>query len=237
MKRLVLIILFINAALLPYGAQASGIDPVSIITELVKIYNLENNNLPNLSKLTDILAVQNKTKDDIEKDLQGNFGYGHLFNDDNALKNRQWSNDSWLDVLNETKTSSAFSEAQAQYKKLYPVIESSEIGATRINGGLNRTYYQQSSSISRAALAASSYSYDQINGHIKTLHDILAKLEDNPSEKSAIDINARLVAEVGFIELELLKQQTIQNQLNATQTQGVVNGMSDATQFMQWSSH
>ena len=58
------------------------------------------------------------------------------------------------------------------------------------------------------------------------------KKEDS-SEKASVDINTRLVAELGFIQIEILRQQNIQNQLSKQpMTQGHVNDMSDQSQFM-----
>lgn len=172
----------------------------------------------------------------LQKNLSGNFGYGKLLNDDNALHRRQWSNDNWTDVLKASSSghASAFSNAQRKYDEIYPVKSADNILRTRHGKNLQRTHYEQSHEISRAALAASKQSYDQLNEHIKNLHDMLSKLDDKPSEKAAMDLNARLVAEVGFIQLEMLRQQNIQTQLMATQTQGDVNGMSDQSDFMKW---
>ena len=208
------------------------IDPTEIAKTMELIQEAENQ----LSQLKDLSKINSKQYDYLVNNLSGNFGYGNLLNGTSDLNKRQWSNDNWVDVLNEASggNASAFAAAQKKYDQLYPVKAANEIVSTRGKDNLARTHYQQSSQISRAALAASSYSYDQLNEHIKNLHDMLAKLDSQPSEKAALDINARLVAELGFIQLELLRQQTFQNQLSATQTQGEVNGMSDQSQFMKW---
>lgn len=196
-------------------------DVESQLDQLQKQYN----------ELQNIKNFNSQQLDFFNKNLMGNFGYGDLFNGASDLSNRQWANDRWIDALSESSTGhgGAFSDAQKRYEDMYPVRNADSIGAT----DLGRTYYQQSSQISRTALAASSYSYDQINDHIKTLHDMTEQLEKEKSEKAAIDLNARLVAEIGFIELEILRQQTIQNQLVANKQQGEVNGISDQTTFMQ----
>lgn len=187
-------------------------------------------------QMHDLSKTNNKQYDFLQHNLSGNYGYGHLLNNTSDMYHRQWSNDSWVDVLRASNNghASAFADAQRNYDRLYPVVSADHIAPTRSRDNLTRTHYQQSSEISRAALAASSYSYDQINEHIKNIHDMLAMLENEPSEKAAIDINTRLVAELGFIQIEMLRQQNIQNQLTATQTQGEVNGMSEQSQFMQW---
>ena len=213
--------------------------PVIDIGSISKTIELINQGRTQLEQMKRLYDVNTNQLDFLQKNLNGNFNYGRLFNEVEDLNRRQWSNDSWMDALNRVSNgrTSAFGQAQRMYEKIYPVTSADKIATTRRDGGLTRTYYQQSSNISRTALAASSYSYDHLNDHIKQLHDILSKLDEQSTEKAAIDLNARLVAELGFIELEVLRQSTINNQLAATQTQGEVNSMSYQAQFMQWHSN
>lgn len=215
---------------LPVSAYAGWGDVVDVLTEILGI------NKEQLGQLKDINQLGQKSLDEFKRDLSGNFGYGSLLNTPDDLKKRLWSNDRWMDVLKNVSNdkTSAFSKAQEEYAKLYPVVSPDAIASTLKDGGLTRTFYTQSSQISRAALAASSFSYDQLNQHIEAIHSILTKLDSQPSTKAAIDLNTRLVAELSFIQLEMLKQQTVQTQLHATQSQNQVNGMSSESKFMQF---
>lgn len=203
---------------------------------MMLIYQLENNQflplLNNLSQLTDIKSLNQQTL----ANLEGNFGYGNLYNTANDVVQRQWSNNNWIDVLNMVNSDqhSAFYQAQKNYAERYQIMNPTQFGSQQGITALNKQYYSDSSAVSRAALAASSYSYNQINQHMQTIHDILQKLENQPSEKAALDLNARLVAELSFIQLEQLRMQNIQTQLIANHSQGEVNGMSDQANFMQW---
>lgn len=230
-KALIIISLLASLLFMPLTANA-GIDTAAIIAALMKIFNVDIKQLDELNSLKD---VSNRTLDELRHDLSGNFGYGNLLNTPYDLNKKLWSNDSWFDVLNRVSTdkTSAFAKAQDEYAKLYPVVNADQIGTTQKNGGLTRIFYEQNSNISRAALAASSYTFNQINQHIQNIHDILLKLESQPSAKAAIDLNTRLVAELSFIQLETLKQQTMQTQISATQTQNQVNGMSNESKFLQ----
>lgn len=220
---------------LPF-TNSYAIDVGGITTWLQRTYGI---NL-DIKKLDEqIQRTQQSTLLELQHDLRGNFGYGNLFNSPQDLINRQWSQGSWLDALNQVNTSqtSAFVQAQQAYAKLYPLVSPDLIAGSLKEGSLKRNYYTQSSEINRTALAASSYSYNQINQHLQRMHSILAELEHQPSEKAAIDLTARLIGEVGFIQLEGLKQQNIQNQITATESQNTVNGMSDQSRFMQWNPH
>ena len=213
--------------------------PVIDPTEILKTAELINEAKNRFEQLKDISALDTKQFNFLQNNLSGNYGYGSLFNDAHSLRERQWANDNWTDVLRASSNNqtSAFAAAQKRYETLYPVRAANHITPTRNQNNLTRAYYEEDKNISRAALAASSMSYDKINEHIKNLHDILLKLEDQQSEKSAIDLNARLVAELGFIQLEMLRQQNIQTQIMATQSQNDVNGMSEEAQFLEWHNH
>ncbi len=221
MKKILLLSLCL---IFPLSAKADDI--TDILTLLNNINQVQNQYMPGINTINTTLTST----------LQGNFGYGNLLNTQSDLNQMQWSNSNWQDVLNNVSGGNAqqFSLAQQAYTNLYPVVNQSQIGQTLTNNDLTRIQYGQQSSISRAALAASSYSYNDLNQHIQNIHNILAMLENQPSEKAAIDLNTRLVAEISFIQLEELKQQDIQTQVLATQSQGVVNSLSDSSKFNQW---
>lgn len=170
----------------------------------------------------------------LKKSISGNFGYGNYLNTEEDETHREWSNDNWIDVLQmrEDKKNTQFTDAQKAYQKLYPVTDVDHVRTTLKKDDLIKNYYDQSKAISRAALAASSESYNKINDHNQKIHTMIHLLENQPSEKAAIDLNARLVAELAFIQLEILKEQNIQSQLEATEAQNKINGMSDESQFM-----
>lgn len=99
------IILNISLVFLSNTAFAD-IDPTEIITALMKIYGIEQENLPNLQEIEkhtlDSLKEQKKQNDFSEKNFQGNYGYGQLHNDETTTRQRTWSQDSWNDVLQNT---------------------------------------------------------------------------------------------------------------------------------------
>lgn len=225
LSTLILTIIFtLSLLILPLSANADDIS--DILNLLNQIYQVQNHNLPALPTINNSLI----------SNLQGSFGYGSLLNTQTDLNQMLWSNNNWQDVLNNVGSGNAgqFSIAQKAYATLYPIVSSNQIGQTLTNNDLTRIQYGQQSAISRAALAASAYSYDQINQHILNIHNILAMLDNQPSEKAAIDLNTRLVAEISFIQLEELKEQNIQTQILATNSQGDVNSMSDSAKFDQW---
>jgi type IV secretion system protein VirB5 len=236
-------LIFILLSAVSLQAKADW-DPSGIISALEAIFHLQDKQLPNLSDINsntkntaknteDTFNKLKEQKEFLEKNLNGNHGFGNLHND---LDQRLWSADNWDEALKGGGGQSAqkFKDAQDNYNRIYPVKKASDIAGSLPPNNLTQAHYEQSSQISRAALAASKVSYDNINTHIRTVNDILKKLEsdDAKTEKGAIDLNTRLVAELSFIQLDMLKIQSIQAQLTATQLQGDVNGLSDQTTFL-----
>lgn len=200
-------------------------DIIGILTEM---NNLQNMHMP---KLDDIKRNTGETVtklDKIHNNLNNLSGYEKLLNTDDITAKRKWSDDKWSNAL-ELKGDSSFKNIQRKYEELYPVDNEN-----LKNSVLQNNFYKRSTQLNRTALAASEYSYDTINEHMDTVNKLLRELANSPTVKQATDLNARLLAEISFIQLEMLKQQNIQTQLIATQNQNVVNGLSDAKRFNRW---
>jgi type IV secretion system protein VirB5 len=192
-----------------------------ILDILKNMYGVQDSQLTELQKITGV-------EKNIHTDLSGNFGYGNLSDKDMSQYN--WSNSSWESVMNMSGGSDAFKAAQKKYDSLYKSKEPKDLG--KVVTERTKALYKQSKEINRAALAASSYSFTEITEHMQTVKDILAQLEQHPEEKAAVDLNARLTAELCFIQLEMLKQQNMQTQILATTSQASVNGLSDQAEFL-----
>lgn len=234
-KKFIWVLLSIGLFSLPLTTYAAGY-PVIDIEEIIKTMELIEQTKDEVSSLGDIKGFTKQQLNFLQQDIAGNFGYGNLLNNPADLAQRQWSNDNWIDVLNMVNTdkTSAFYQAQRAYAQRYQILNPNQFSNAQGVSALTKQFYSDNSNISRAGLAASSYSYGQINQHMQVIHDILQKLETQPSEKAAIDLNTRLIAELSFIELEKLRMQNIQTQIASNNSQAVVNGMSDQASFMQW---
>ncbi len=187
------------------------------------------------NELTNIKSTINTDINNEISQLTGHYGMGNLYDDAATQQGRLWSQDNWQDVLKIAAGGnySRFNQLQQAYSQLYPTVDQSQIVPSDPNN-VKAVYYTQSANTNRATLAASEYAYNQINDHMKAVENLLAQVEgnNNNDEKSAIDLNGRLVAEVAFIQLQELKLQAIQTQMQATQAQGQVNGMTMDASFV-----
>jgi type IV secretion system protein VirB5 len=74
------------------------------------------------------------------------------------------------------------------------------------------TRYKQAIEVNKAASVESTYSYNEINKHLKAVHQLSAQIEKAPNTKSAVDLNSRLLAEIAYIQTQNLKMQTLISQ-------------------------
>lgn len=226
------ILIFLISAFLASQSFAdfTAVEDIKVIENTYKILETANDQLDKLKELKTV-------NENIQKELTGKYGFGNLLNSDDEIKNRKVTPNQWEDALKNSDGNKAYQSAFKNYNKIYKANSADKIApaSSSDKNHLIKDHYERSQEINRAALAASEASFNEINQHIQNIHDMIAQLEDAskvPNEKAAVDLNARLVAENAFIQVEMLRQQTIQNQLLAMQSQSAINGMSDQADFL-----
>jgi type IV secretion system protein VirB5 len=204
-------------------------DIFSILDRIENINHEIGGNTNNISQNT--LDQLNELKSEWRK-LSKAYGMSDNKVDQQA---RLWSANDWNDVLKQASGGNAqrFQELMHSYQSLYPTLEK---GNTKVIDmtTLNANSYKQSASTYQAALGASAYTYNDINIRISKLETLLSQVDNeskNQNEKAAIDLNSRLIAELGFIQLELLKLQSIKLQMDATKNQSEFNNTTIDRQF------
>lgn len=212
--------------LTPSISFASSQDPITEIIQILEEMDHDENlmsqytaSTPDIEKYTQSQLTQTQNE---WQALTKAYSMGDTQDEQNA---RLWSADDWNQVLSQASNgnNARFQELMNSYSSMYPNVNSSQ----NINAkNLESTSYAQAGQTTNAALATSNYTYDEINDHIKSLENILHEVDDankNQNEKAAIDLNSRLVAELGFIQLEILKLQSVHTQMMATKNQSELN--------------
>lgn len=210
------------------ASQAFAADPATeIINLLSDIEELETEMSIDQAKTSTNTADISKSAQEQLSELKNEweqltkaYGMGKLYDDTGTQNARLWSANDWNDVINQAAggNSSRFQELMSSYQKLYPSIKqgtNTNIPASQ----LVANSYTQMDKTNNAALATSAYTYDEVNKHIQELEGILAEVEKAPNEKAAIDLNSRLIAELGFIQLDMVKMQSVHTQMEATRNQ------------------
>ena len=204
------------------SVMADPIDDVlNILNQLLGVQTQMKTDTGNISTATQGLLDQtNKEWAALTKSYQ----MADTQDDKNA---RLWSADDWQSVLKQASggNNERLQSLMTSYSNLYPTIKNGPSGQINEEKLVATTYTQEGQTY-KAALATSAYSYDDINNQIKKIEAVLAQVDDagkNQNEKAAIDLNSRLVAELGFIQLQMLKLQSIHTQMDATKNQGELN--------------
>lgn len=146
--------------------------------------------------------------------------------DSNSRYTELWSADSWDDALKAASggNSSRYQELKAAYASKNPTLTSASSAIDSVE--LVKNSYTQKADVTNTALSAGQYTYEDINQRIRNLKDLLAMIDDpskNSNEKAALDLNTRMQAEVGLIQVEMLRLQSIQAQMQASGMQDDVN--------------
>ena len=171
----------------------------------------------------DVQALLSELRDTEWAALTKNYGASKF----SMEENESWSQDDWDDLLAgaDSDKYSEIATLMDTYQSKYPVLEAGKPDSVSVDNLVGTTYTQEAETY-RAGLATSQYSYNQINDRIAQLQSLLAKVDDdgyNVNEKASLDLNSRIAAEVGFIQLEMMRLQSIALQVQSTREQSQLN--------------
>ncbi|KTD47893.1 vir protein B5 [Legionella quinlivanii] len=184
---------------------------------LQKTYQNAESQLNGLQKLQDLNS--------------GNYGFGNLNNSLADLKNRQWSANTWDEALKNISGGNP-----SRYQELVKAYEKSHItldDASFLKGATTERLkqYQQNKAVNEAVSVQATYAYNEINQHLKAIHELSAHIEKTPNTKAAVDLNSRLIAELAFIQTEQLKLQTLIGQQSAMSSFNDISSETDMARF------
>lgn len=195
--------------------HALALTPVEEAAMLAKL----TEQLTQLEKQVDLLQQSTELAKKSQAHLEGlkdahvgHYGYGNLHNSLNDLTRRQWAPNSWDEALKKVagNNPSRYQELLTSYeRRMQPMKEEDFIR------GANRQQfkrYEQGIAVNRAASTQSAYVYNDINDHLKTIHELADQIERTPNTKGAMDLNSRLLAELAYLETEELKMQSLLSQ-------------------------
>jgi type IV secretion system protein VirB5 len=145
----------------------------------------------------------------------GHYGFGDLANSASDLKDRQWSSNTWDEALQNISggNPSRYQELVSAYQKNHVSLDDD---AYRKGASPQRLQlYKQNKAVNQTVSVQTTYVFNEINEHLKAIHDLSTQIEKTPNTKSAIDLNTRLLSEIAYIQTESLKLQTLLSQHNA----------------------
>lgn len=163
----------------------------------------------------------------------GSYGFGSLQNGFDELKSWQSSADNWDDALKNISggNKERYAELVRAYEAAHPSVGDVELtqgaSATRIN------QYRQNKAVNRAASVETTYAFNEINKHLKSIHTLSGNIEKAPNTKSAVDLNSRLIAELAYIEVLNLKLQTL---ISQQLVQSGANELADEAEMIRFNT-
>ncbi|EEZ95952.1 type IV secretion system protein [Legionella longbeachae] len=155
--------------------------------------------------------------EDIKNFNSGHYGYGNLENSLSDLKNRQWSPNTWDDALQNISggNPSRYQELVKAYQNGHVTLDDTKYlkGATQER----LTSYKQNKAVNQAVSVQATYAFNEVNQHLKAIHNLSMSIDKAANTKSAVDLNSRILAELAYIQVENLRLQTLISQQVASQ--------------------
>lgn len=202
-------------SLLSASWQARATVPVidfSAISQLASEFQQLKNQYALLQRSYQNAEQQLSQAQELTRDSEGHYGFGNLLNGQSDLTNREWSPSSWQSALQGLSGGNAarYQELVDAYKKAHPSLSQTnyEKGASK-NAAVT---YQQDVQVNRAANVNATYAFNTIKSHLTTIHTLSTQIDQAKNTKAAMDLNARLLAEVAYIQTQELKMQILLNQ-------------------------
>ncbi len=234
----VIAFLIVSLVLLPINCFASFWDSIiGILSEINGTLNGQltplNDKLSNLNTL--MSDLKNKNEIGFAKELgalTGSYGMGNLYNSFSYQQDRQWSPTTWAEALNSASgMSSHYQQLYNDYGQRYPSVNQQTI-INNLNSDTANSY-QQAVQTNRAVYVNSTYAFDRINKNLQQLYQLSKSIEQTKNQKEALDLNSRLIAQIGYINTQIAKQLILSNQAAVSSNQQYIDGVSSKAAFNQ----
>ena len=181
----------------------------------VKDVALLSNAVRQLSTLKDQYKTMKNQLDHMKaiKDAStGHYGYGDLSNGLSELQSWQSPASQWEDALRNLSGGDT-----QRYQSLVQAYEQNhpQLADTRTQNDMpadTHAQYKEDKAVNRAVQVQTTAAYNEINKHLAQLQSLSKSIEKTANTKGAIDLNSRLITELGFIQLMQVRLQTLSNQ-------------------------
>lgn len=218
----------LQADILGVSDAALLANAVQQLQQLREQYNTLQQTFDNAKQQLNTANSQLDSINQLKNFNSGHYQFGDLHNSLSDLKDRQWSPNTWDEALHNVAGGNPdrYKELVKAYEQKHKTLDdaSFEKGASKEKLAL----YKEAIEVNKAASVEGTYSYNEINKHLKMVHDLSAQIEKAPNTKSAVDLNSRLLAEIAYIQTQNLKMQTLISQQIA---QGGVNDIASDSQI------
>ncbi len=212
-------------------ASASGI-PVIDIANLAQALQSFMQLTAQLQQLEQQLAQAQQQYNSIT----GSRGMGGLFNSGGEQAMRQYAPGSWqqsLAVLQQGGLPGNAADVQRAAQSFAQNQGLTQTGAQVFPGSsANATAYTASTGATAAAAGLSQAAYDQTQARMQRVQQYLSQINGTSDLKAAIDLNARLLAEVNEALTQLIQLQAAQMQVQGSSSAAALRGRAQEAAFV-----
>ncbi|HDO7798502.1 TPA: hypothetical protein P5R21_000717 [Legionella pneumophila] len=161
----------------------------------------------------------------------GHYGFGDFNNGLDSLQNWQSPVSTWQDALQNLSggNQQRYQALMEAYEKNHPALD--ENSYARFTTPANAARFKEDKAVNRAVMVQTTESYNEINKHMEALHKLSQQIEKTPNTKGAIDLNSRLITEIGFIQLMSLRLQALISQQAAQENLSALQDRAEMAKF------
>ncbi|HAT7877852.1 TPA: hypothetical protein JBD49_03805 [Legionella pneumophila subsp. pneumophila] len=161
----------------------------------------------------------------------GHYGFGDFNNSLDSLQSWQSPVSTWQDALQNLSggNQQRYQALMDAYEKNHPALD--EASYSRFTTPANVMRFKEDKAVNRAVMVQTTESYNEINKHMEALHKLSQQIEKTPNTKGAIDLNSRLITEIGFIQLMSLRLQALISQQAAQENLAALQDRAEMAKF------
>ena len=161
----------------------------------------------------------------------GHYGFGDFNNSLDTLQSWQSPVSTWQDALQNLSggNQQRYQALMEAYEKNHPALD--ENSYARFTTPANAARFKEDKAVNRAVMVQTTESYNEINKHMEALHKLSQQIEKTPNTKGAIDLNSRLITEIGFIQLMSLRLQALISQQAAQENLSALQDRAEMAKF------
>lgn len=204
---------FLIASLMLAITSLSGIQnaqaawPVIDATAIAKLVQ----QIEEMKKQYDMLKQQYDEMVATKEAVTGSYGVSLLENGPLADQGRRELPGTWQEITSLQSSGvlpGVFTKTQEAFKKLLPNIDTKLFSQDPNNR--NAASYKISTDNTRAAFATTESIYNKIQDRLKTIETLTKEIDKTKNVKNATDLNSRIAAENGFLNIDMARLSSLQ---------------------------
>ncbi len=198
--------------------------PVIDVTAIAKLVQ----QIEEMKKQYDMLKQQYDEMVATKNAVTGSYGMSLLENSPLDMQGRRELPGTWQEITSLQSSGvlpGVFTKTQEAFKNMLPNIDVKLFSQDPNNR--NAASYKLSTDNTRAAFSATDAIYNKIQDRLKTIETLTQEIDKTANVKNATDLNSRIAAENGFLNIDMARlsslQLSLQTAMQNNQNQATAN--------------